>query len=120
MQCLERHLTPRRLAACRATLQPIDGPPLLRLGAVDVHAGDLRAYATLLWVGKAAIIGYVTVSITQRGGPGGVWQRTLFSPTVPNRVLHCFLVRTLANLLVRRWLAPPSLCCVSYQYEKYL
>jgi len=56
----------------RATLEPLDHKPLLRIGAVDVTAGDLRAYATLLWVGKAAIIGYVTVSITQRGGPGGV------------------------------------------------
>ena len=37
-----------------------------------MRAGDLRAYATLFWVGKAAIIGYVTVSITQRGGTGGV------------------------------------------------
>ena len=56
----------------RATLEPLDHKPLLRIGAVDVTSGDLRAYATLLWVGKAAIIGYVTVSITQRGGPGGV------------------------------------------------
>ena len=60
----------------RAMLQPIDDPPLLRVGALDVRAGDLRAYATLFWVGKAAIIGYVTVSITQRGGPGGVCQTT--------------------------------------------
>jgi len=56
----------------RATLELLDHKPLLRIGAVDVTSGDLRAYATLLWVGKAAIIGYVTVSITQRGGPGGV------------------------------------------------
>ena len=56
----------------RATLELLDHKPLLRIGAIDVTTGDLRAYATLLWVGKAAIIGYVTVSITQRGGPGGV------------------------------------------------
>ena len=75
LQCL----TPGRVGVFRATLQRINDPPLLRFAGLNVRAGDLRAYATLLWVGKAAIIGYVTVSITQRGGAGGVRHMTTAS-----------------------------------------
>ena len=64
--------TARTYGCRRATLEPMPQMRLLRVGAVDFSTGDLRAYATLFWVGKAAIIGYVTVSITQRGGYGGV------------------------------------------------
>lgn len=41
-------------------------------------AGELRTYATLVWVGKTVLIGYVIVSLSTQGGAGGVrWPQSM-------------------------------------------
>ena len=61
----------------------------MKLGKHDVHAADLRTYATLLWVGKAAVIGYVSVSITNKGGPAGVRLHHCSRAFLPNAASCC-------------------------------
>jgi hypothetical protein len=50
----------------RGRLQPVHAPHLVRLWGFEATVADLRAYATLFWVGKTLLTGYVIVSLQNR------------------------------------------------------
>lgn len=50
----------------RGKLQPVPVPQLVRIWGFEATAADLRAYATLMWVAKTLLTGYVIVSLQQK------------------------------------------------------
>lgn len=45
---------------------------LFSVAGAPIGASELRSYATVLWVGKSVVIGYVLVSLSNKGGLAGV------------------------------------------------
>lgn len=61
----------RRTASAPAALScfpsiSLSRPQLVRIWGFEATAADLRAYATLLWVAKTLLTGYVIVSLQQK------------------------------------------------------
>ena len=57
---------------CRGRLQPVGQPHLLRFCGFETTAADLRAYATLFWVAKTVMVGYLIVSLSTKQSAVGV------------------------------------------------
>lgn len=56
----------------RGKLQPVHAPQLVRLWGFEATVADLRAYATLFWVAKTLLTGYVIVSLQQKQSSAAV------------------------------------------------
>ena len=63
------------LARCRGRFHALHAPHLLRLWGFEATVADLRAYATLFWVGKTLLTGYTIVSLQNRESTGAVRAR---------------------------------------------
>jgi hypothetical protein len=51
---------------CRRRIHALHAPHLMRLWGFEATVADLRAYATLFWVGKTLLTGYTIVSLQNR------------------------------------------------------
>jgi hypothetical protein len=60
------------LFACRDAVVPVDRGRLRRVAGAHLGRAEFRAYATLFWVAKTLVIGYVLVSLQTKGGAAGV------------------------------------------------
>lgn len=57
---------------CRDAVVPVHRPRLRKVDNVHIGQAELRTYATLLWILKTLVIGYVLVSLSTKGGIAGV------------------------------------------------
>ncbi len=104
---------------------PVPRPRLRKVGDVHIGQAELRTYATLLWIFKTLVVGYVLVSLSTKGGFAGVrcvlnachsaWAR-LCAGTAVRFGLPCGLsarfLRDVCSALFIAWL-PSGVSCVS-------
>lgn len=65
-------LSGQSLLTCRDAVVPVDRGRLRRVAGAHLGRAEFRAYATLFWVAKTLVIGYVLVSLQTKGGAAGV------------------------------------------------
>lgn len=51
---------------------PVDRGQLLQVAGAHIGRAEFRTYATLLWIAKTLVVGYVLVSLQTKGGLAGV------------------------------------------------
>lgn len=61
---------------------PVDRGRVRKVAGAHIGRAEFRTYATLFWVAKMLVIGYVLVSLQTKGGVAGV--RCLAAPVVPD------------------------------------
>jgi hypothetical protein len=67
-----QHTSHGRLSGRRDAVVPVDRSHLIKVAGAHLGRAEFSTYATIFWVAKTLVIGYVLVSLQTKGGVAGV------------------------------------------------